>query len=122
MFNRIKKTERTGGDIFLLKTQDDIQQAKLSLEGAVRKVIICIGCIDLYPNGADKDLAKQDAEKAKYILLNAIAIYDDCLQKYKAELKIYPKEERTITSSWVDTRFSSSHEIIEFFYEKFYNK
>lgn len=121
MFNNRKEiNKRTGGDVFLLKIQDEIHEAKFTLEAAARKVIICIGVVDLYPEGADKDLARQDAEKAKLSLRAAIGVYDRLVSDYQSQLRTYPKEERTITCNWTYSRFDNSHKIVEEFYEGYW--
>jgi hypothetical protein len=98
----------------LSKARDEVYQAKLSLEAAVRKVIICIGCIDLYPDGEDKDIAKEDTKKAKTILYHMLDKYEKALSDYNNILAKSGLKQMH--------NFSSSHEIIEIFYEKFYNK
>jgi hypothetical protein len=119
MFN-FKKNEPTGADSFFLDLQYHISIVQIDLNMAIKDIIIKNGCINLYPDGADKDKAIKDAEKAKEHLLSVMGVYDDWLTNYKNKLVIYPKEERTVTKEWDENRFLESHVLIERYYKGFY--
>ena len=84
-----------------------------------KQVIICNGAIDLYPEGADKEKAKRDAEHAKQLLLCSVGHYDDLLRQYKEALA--EEGERNTTAYWTKET-KTSHEWIEFAYEEFWKK
>jgi hypothetical protein len=112
--------EPTPADNILLQHQPTIRAARANLESAAIKVITTIGCINIYPDGADKDKAIKDAEKAKKSLLCAIGSHDGEIQSYRDALKVYSDEERIITKCWDEDFFANSHEVIEMTYKKFY--
>lgn len=99
--------------------RSDRYDAWRRVEEATEKVIVRNGVIDLYPDGADKDKAKRDADSAKVGLLAAMAVYDDLRNQYIQALNA--PFERATTKDW-HTVAPTSHEIIERTYEKFYKK
>lgn len=111
-------THDTPDDIRLKDIENERCEAFVTLRERAEKVIICNGVIDIYPEGADKEKAKADAEKAKYSLLCAIGHYDDLVRQYK-EVFLSPNRN---TTSYYGRALISSHEVIECVYRDFYKK
>jgi hypothetical protein len=99
---------------------EEIIDANLRLRETVPNVIVKRDVIDIYPNGADKDKAIADCEKAKYSMLCAIGRYDSAIAEYKRHLA-NTKDERNTTAGYV-CNYCSSHEIIENIYKNFYKR
>ena len=89
------------------------------VEEATEKVIVRNGVVDLYPDGADKDKAKRDADSAKEVLLAAMAVYDDLRNQYIQAFN--SPLERVTTKDW-QCIAKTSHEIVEETYKNFYAK
>ena len=90
------------------------------LEKCTKRVIVKNGVINLYPEGADKEAAKNESEKAKKTLLAAIGSYDGI----RIDILRYIKEH---TDSFVTTTewpldYITSHEIIERTYARFFQE
>ena len=116
-----KKTQinhDTLDDIRLKAIEAERCEAIGTLRTRVEKVIICNGAIDLYPEGADKEKAKADAEKAKHSLLCIIGHYDDLVRQYK---EVVASPDRNTTTYYGRT-LKTSHEWIEYCYKDFYKK
>jgi hypothetical protein len=90
-----------------------------SIRERAKRVIICNGAIDIYPEGADKEAAKKEAEKAKEFLLCAIGHYDDLRRQYLEAIK--DKSERRTTVHY-SCNPPKSHFWVELAYEEFYKK
>ena len=118
MFDK-KKNVDTAQDKRVKKLHSDRYDAWLKVEEATEKVIVCNGVIDLYPDGADKDKAKRDADNAKEGLLAAMAVYDDLRNQQKQAFDT--PFERVTTKDW-HTVILTSHDIVEKTYKKFYKK
>ncbi|MBO5712043.1 MAG: hypothetical protein J6R47_04320 [Acholeplasmatales bacterium] len=121
MFFKKKKTIKQ--DTPLDKKIKALNEERLATAYTIRqrakKVIVCNGVIDLYPEGADKEKAKRDADKWKEILICAVGHYDSLLRQYEEALS--QEGERNTTTFWTkDTK--TSHEWIEMAYEEFYKK
>lgn len=84
------------------------------LKNSVHDTITKIRVIDLYPEGADKEKAKKDAENAKYSLLCIIGTYDSTRQEYEIILS-KNLDKRDKTKNWKN-RFFTSHKLVEFYY------
>lgn len=108
----------TPDDIRLKAIENERSEALAILRERAEKVILCNGVINIYPEGADKEKAKADAEKAKYSLLCAIGHYDDLVRQYK---EVFLSPNRNSTSYYGKT-LTSSHELIECVYRDFYKK
>ena len=119
MFNNKKNNQPTALDNRISAKRGELVEAENRLKNAAEKVIIANGVISLYPEGADKNHAIEDAEDYKYLLLCAIGVYDGLLRDYKELLK--KTEERKTTLSY-PTAYCSSHEVIERVYRNFYKK
>ena len=82
----------------------EVWEARDRLSAKAKQVITRLGVINLYPDGADREKAVSDAEKAKQSLLVAIGAYDTARMKYNDYIKKYaekfdnPKKEWTTTS------------------------
>ena len=84
-----------------------------------KRVIICNGAIDLYPEGADKEAAKKQAEKAKELLICAIGHYDDLRRQYLEAIKDEGERRTTVHYSCDPP---TSHFWVEKAYEEFWKK
>lgn len=119
MFGK-KKNEvfDTVNDLVVKQIANELAEAHGLINERVKTVMLRIGVIELYPNGADKEKAKVDAEKAKQSLRNVVAVYDDAACRYNQAII---KENRKTT---LDYRSHSltSHEIVEKAYEYFNRK
>lgn len=118
MFGKNKPT-CTPLDKLIVEKHYEVRDAKCRLMAAAEKVIIANGVIDLYPEGADKVRAIEDAEARKHSLLCAIGAYDGRMQEYNELLKREGARETTV--GWFN-EFSTSHEIIETVYRNFWKK
>ena len=87
------------------------------LEEAIKLVIVRNGVIEIYPEGADKERAIKDAESAKQALICVIGRFDSITNEYK--IAINSTEERVTTKN-LDKDVTTSHEIIENVYKKFF--
>ena len=118
-----KKKRPINQDTTLDKKIKTLNDERLSTAYSIRerakRVIICNGAIDLYPEGADKEAAKKVAENAKHLLLCSIGHYDDLRRQYLNAFA--EKGERNTTIHWTK-ECKRSHEWVEMAYEEFYNK
>ena len=118
-----KKKSNLNTDTILDKKIKELDNERLETAFAIRerakRVIICNGTIELYPEGADKEKAKRDAEQTKSLLICAVGHYDDLLRQYKEALA--EEGERNTTAYW-SKETKTSHEWIEMAYEEFYKK
>ena len=121
LFNKSKRpaNQETALDKKIQTINNERLATGFSIRERAKKVIICNGAIDLYPEGADKEKAKRDADKAKEILISAVGHYDDLLRQYKEALS--EEGERNTTTYWTKEAMTS-HEWIEMAYEEFYKK
>lgn len=121
MFFKKKKTNNQ--DTPLDKKIKEVDGERLATAFTIRerakKVITCNGAIDLYPEGPDKEAAKKEAEKAKYLLLCSIGHYDNLRREYLNALA--EKGERNTTIHWTK-ECKRSHEWVEMAYEEFWKK
>ena len=119
MFGK-KKNEvfDTANDLAVKRIANELAEAHGLINERVKTVMLRIGVIELYPEGADKEAAKRDAEKAKQSLLNAVAIYDDAACRYNQAII---KENRNTTLDY-RSKSLTSHEVVEKAYEYFSRK
>ena len=94
-------------------------KAASSIGEKTKRVIICNGTIDLYPEGADKEAAKKEAEQAKYSLSCAIGHYDDLCRQIREALK--EQGERNTTFGF-GKNFPTSQFWVKLAYEDFFKK
>jgi hypothetical protein len=118
-----KKKSNPNIDTALDKKIKELHGERLATAYTIRerakKVIICNGAIDLYPEGADKEAARVKAENAKKLLLCSIGHYDDLRRQYLEALA--ENGERNTTVHWT-RECKTSHEWVEMAYEEFYKK
>ena len=121
LFNKSKRpiNQDTTLDKKIKELHDERLTTAYSIRERAKKVIICNGAIDLYPEGADKEKAVRDAEAAKYSLLCAIGHYDDLRRQYLEALA--ENGERNTTAYWTK-ECKTSHEWVEMAYEEFWKK
>jgi hypothetical protein len=114
MFGK-KKNEvfDTANDLLVKRIANELAEAHCLINERVKIVIIRNEVIELYPNGADKEKAKADAEKAKQSLLSAIAVYDDAACRYNQAII---KDNRKTTLDYRNHSLTS-HEVVEKAYE-----
>lgn len=118
-WNKREEKKSTSQDYVVKGFLAQRADAMHDLEKRVEKVIICNGVIDLYPEGADKEAAKRDAEKAKELLLCAIGRYDGIVNQYNAALT---RTCRNTTLAYMPIPPGSSHALVEDYYKKFYKR
>ena len=94
-----------------------VWEARNCLTAKAKQVITRLGVINLYPDGADREKAVSDAEKAKQSLLVANGEYDIAQMEYNNYIKKYAEMFDSPKREWTTT----SHEIIEWAYQ-YYNK
>lgn len=116
MFGK-KKNEitDTAYDLLVKRLVRELDKAHSEINKRVEKVICRIGVIELYPEGADKEKAKVDAEKSRESLLSSIATYDDLARQYNEALN---KTDRKTTLCY--GKVLTSHEIVEKAYKYIY--
>ena len=119
LFKKNKKPIITFQDKKIQELAEDRLRALNTLVERTEKVITCNGVIDLYPEGADKEKAKKDAEEAKFSLLCAIGIFDDLTNRY---LEALAEPYERVTTLDYTSKCKTSHEIIEMAYRNFYKK
>lgn len=119
MFNKKNKNQPTALDNRISKKFEELKEVKSRLISAVGKVIVANGVIALYPEGADKARAIEDAEERKHSLLCVIGEYDARLYEYNNLLK--SKDERKTTFGY-PIHCGTSHEIVEIAYRNFWKK
>lgn len=96
-------------------------EASSTLEERAHKVIERNGVIDLYPEGADKEAAKRDAEEAKRLLLCAIGHYDSVIAEITRLYKEH-KGDLVVRSEYRPDRWCSSHDKVEMAYRNYFNR
>ena len=121
LFNKKKNLANvdTALDKRIKEIENERAMTTYSIRERAKRVIICNGAIDLYPEGADKEAAKKEAEKAKEFLLCAIGHYDDLRRQYLEANK--EKGERRTTVHY-SCNPPTSHFWVEVAYEDFYKK
>jgi hypothetical protein len=108
-------------DDLLLTLQSRIADAEQRIVESITTILVRSGCVDLYPEGADKQKAEDDAEEAKQQLVRRIAVYDELRYAYTKTVASYPRAERDITAEWDVDRFRDSHAVVERAYRLFHN-
>ena len=103
-------------DLAVKRLANEVSEAAYRISERVEKVIVRIGVIELYPEGADKERAKRDAETSRQSLINAVAIYDDLANQYE---KAIAQNDRQTTLQY-KRKLLTSHELIEKAYERNY--
>jgi hypothetical protein len=120
MFGKRKnKVTSTLQDRKIKNLQADRYDAWKEVERRAEQVLIRNGAIEMYPEGADKEKAKKDAESAKRILISAVAVYDDLCNQYK---KAFEEPFERVTTKDYKCICKPSHEIIEDCYKNFYKR
>ena len=109
----------TALDKRIKEIEGDRARASFSILERAKRVIICNGAIDLYPEGADKEAAKKEAENAKELLLCAIGHYDDLRRQYLEAIEDKGERRTTVRYSCNPPK---SHFWVEKAYEEFYKK
>ena len=94
--------------------------AMSTLEDATKATIVRLGVVNLYPEGADKNKAQEDANKQQYVLLCAIGSYDGLRTDY---IKYVQKHtDKFVTTANWPMKWATSHEVIEKTYTKFFQE
>lgn len=104
----------TAYDLAVKRLADEVGEAAYRISERVEKVMVRLGVIELYPEGADKEKAKRDAETSRQSLLNAVAIYDDLANQYE---KAIAQNDRQTTLDY-KRKLLTSHELIEIAYKR----
>lgn len=119
MFRKNGRELDTSTDLQIKNFATQIAEERRYLISAIETCIARNGVIALYPDGADKNKAIKDAEKAKYSLLSRIEAHDELMWNYNEMLT--KKNDRRTTTTWRNT-FSTSHELVEIAYRNFYKE
>ena len=121
LFSKKKNLENvdTALDKRIKEIEGDQARTTYSILERAKKVIICNGAIDLYPEGADKEAAKKEAESAKELLLCVIGHYDDLRRQYLEAINENGERRTTVHYSCNPPK---SHFWVEKAYEEFYKK
>ena len=97
--------------------QSDLRHKENHLHGVVWTVLSKKIAGDVYPEGADKELAKDELEYAKKFVLNCVADYDSS----RKEIMDYVNNNIfETTKDWPVDHFRRSHDIVERACEDFY--
>lgn len=116
----VKKVNQTGMDITYQDLLDVLNGHKASLLSRASDVIIKSGVVNIYPDGPDKERAKEEAETAKFALLCSVAAYDSALAEIRG---FYTRnaDKLSQTKGIYPNNLLTSHAVIELAYKQFYN-
>lgn len=117
MFRRKLNKKTTPLDRRALDMMNQLTDFSYTLRDAVVSCLVKKGVIELYPFGPDRDAAQVEFEREKNHLLHAVAQYDDKRAQIISFLETYAGE---FTCSF--TKQSTSHEVVESEYERFWKK
>ena len=87
---------------------------------AYERYIIKTNVINLYPEGADKNIAIQEAEDSKYKLRNVISCYEQDRKDYINYLNAH-RDKLEHCKTWT-CNFPKGHDAVEKFYQSFYKE
>ena len=96
----------------------EVWGARDCLTKRAKQAITRVGVISIYPNGANHAKAISDADSAQCYLVAAIGAYDTARMAYNDYIMENAEKFDTVRKNWTTT----SHEIIEWAYESYYNK
>ena len=96
----------------------DLWDTEHYLKECVEKVIVRMGVVSLYPDGADRRKALSDADETKHSLLVAIGVFDTSRMVYNDYVNKHQENFDNPREPWKYT----SHEIIERVYKNFYKR
>lgn len=116
MFNKVQPTVL---DQMIDECNGRITDARSRLKDCVIDVITKTNVVALYPDGPDKEKAKEVANQAQQSLLCAIGQYDSQLVELKRLLG--QPNPRLTTSDW-EFNLNDSHKIIEEAYRNYFKK
>ena len=94
--------------------------AMARLEEATQATIVRQGVVSLYPDGPDKEAAKEEAEEQQFSLLRAIGSYDTLRFGYITYVQ--QNAGKFVTTEHWPVKWATSHEIIEQTYARFFQK
>ena len=96
---------------------DSAYKAHKALTETANKIIVRKGVIDLYPEGEDKQMAIKDYENTKQFLVDAISQYDG---KVKELVEYFTNHQEKMKNcrEWSPSCWATSHEVVEWAYEK----
>lgn len=119
MFKRKLPQEiETVEDRTRIRLHKEVSDLSIRIREEVRRVVVKEGAANLYPEGADKDAAKKEAERAKYSLICAVGAFDVAIAEYRKFCQ--DNLEKFITTSNYSSLVNwNSHQIIESEYESF---
>lgn len=120
-FKKKQETLVTAYDTIYLDKWWAMQDAFNDLQESVEEVIVTTGIISLYPEGAEKEKTKKNADFEKSVLLCTIAKYDrlyDELVNYYLE----NKENLCKTTDFKPCQWETSYKCIEKVYRNFFKK
>ena len=107
-------------DIRIEELYNAVREARFLLIAKTQAVITKKSVIDLYSEGADKQVAIKALEAAKYSLLCAIGNYDGRLNEAR---QYYTNNYEYFSQYWTAPNdFAKSHDIIEYAYQNYFKK
>lgn len=113
-FNKKKnKIEDTPEDKIRKKLQNDLYFQESVLRNRVKNTLARIIAVSVYPDGADKTSAKNEAEEAQHLLLCEIGEYDLALRELNNYIKNHVFVVTTIRYPRSNDRLATSHQIIK---------
>lgn len=119
-FNKKKnKIEDTPEDKIRKKLHSNLHSKESILRNCVKNTLAKIIAVSVYPEGTDKESAKNEAEEARHLVLCEIGEYDLALQ----ELKTYIESHTFVTTARYprnNDRLATSHQIIRHACSEFY--
>lgn len=118
MFNKKEKIVDTPIDVALKEKDLELFSIRANLKKAVENIIIANGVIELYPEGVDKEKAKETAKNRKMIILPLIDKYNNLKNEINDLLN---KNDRNTTKDWQKC-IKTGHEIVEIVYKELYKK
>lgn len=107
-------------DVKLEEKVFDFQKAFLRLKEATKAVIIKKNVIELYPDGADKNIAIASFKSAQVELLCAIGHYDST--RVDAQEYYQEHDKSDFYKDWSKIHLPNSHSLIEETYGDFFKK
>lgn len=118
MFWKKDKSTPTWADRESLRLKNEYFDAVKLLQYEAKNVIVKAGVENLYPEGPDKEAAKQETEKARKLLLCRIGKFDGIRSDYIRLRKEHADE--FVTTCYFTTNLRSSHDCIEDAWRDFY--
>lgn len=103
MFGKKKEAEVWSAEDYRMKELlQNLCEHRCIMQTYCRKIIVCKGCAEMLPDGADKNQELQEIETCQKRILNLLAAYDEDLRQYKqidsSLLRYYTAPVKQLTS------------------------